>query len=153
MSATFRDLTQDEKNMMELYRDMALKICKKYVPGFKGDYTSKLLDDVFASWLKDTDPFVKQNYDMDFHHESEKKPSAYMIKMTLGTVFGDILNKEFQSNWKHVTDMYGEEISVHHAGVNYATFPYSSIEKRIASKELNFFQAIEATMAAQVQKK
>ena len=153
MNATFRDLTNEENNMMELYRDMALKICKKYVHGFKGEYNSKLLSDVFAAWLNDTDPFVKQNYDMDFHHESEKKPSAYMIKMTLGTVFGDVLNKEFQSQWKHVSDMYGEEISVHHTATNYATFPYSSIEKRIASKELNFFQAIEATMAAQVQNK
>ena len=150
MQPTYRALTKDELTDMELHRDMAAKICKKYIAGFDGKYNSTMLSDTFSSWLKDVHPFVKQNYDMDFHAESEKKPSAYMIKMALGTVFGDVLNSQYKSEWMHLTDAYGSEISVYHKGANYATFPYSSIEKRIASKELNFFQPIEEMMKGQV---
>ncbi len=153
MEPTIRPLSNEEKNMMEFHRDIAAKICKKYAPEFDGTFNSKMLSTVFSNWLQSREEFVKENYDMDFYAEKERKVSAYMIKMCLGTVFGDILNKEFQSEWKHVTDQYGEEISIYHSGSKYATFPYSSIQKRFESKELNFFQAIEDTMRWNVQKK
>ena len=153
MEATTRKLTAEENNLMQFHRDLAVRICKKYVPGFNNIFDSKLLSKVFALWLQDSAEFVKQNYDLDFYSESARKPSAYMVKLALGTVFGDTLNNLFHSEWVHITDQYGEEICVRHEDSNYTTFPYSSIEKRFTSKELNFFEAIEELMKLQVQKK
>jgi hypothetical protein len=152
MDATVRKLTAEEINLMQFHRDMAAKICKKYVPDFNNTYDSRLLSKAFALWLEDKSEFVKQNYDLDFHAESARKPTGSMIKLALGTVYGDMLNKLFQSEWVHITDQYGAEICVRHEGSKYITFPYSSIEKRFASKELNFFEAIEEMMKMQVQK-
>lgn len=144
---TVRPLTQDELDTIEMVDlDVAYSICKRYLNEFDGTFTATILDQVFALWLDDTAAYLEKDYDSGYDPKSGKKPTPTMIVYGLGGAFGDILNKKFKSNWIHLTDNFGEAICIRHAQSSYTAFPYSSVQKRIESKENTFFGPIMAMM-------
>lgn len=83
------------------------------------------LDQIFKLWQEDT----------------EEKFDTESIKIGLGAIFGNLLNKELNMQWILINDSYGEELAVRHAN-DFTSFPFSSIQKRIESGESNFFNNI-----------
>lgn len=83
------------------------------------------LDKTFKTWQKDT----------------EEKFDTESIKLGLGAIFGDLLNKELNMQWILINDEYDEELAVRHAN-DFTSFPFSSIQKRIESGESDFFNNI-----------
>ncbi len=146
MDTTLRELTQEELDTIQLDTDLAYSICKKYVLEFEGTFTSKILSKTFILWLEDKSEIIEKDYDSNFNSSNLKKPTATMIKYALGSAFGEVLNTITGSDWMHVTDQYGKEICIHHKSANYTSFPYSSVEKRIKSREALFFESIENLM-------
>lgn len=138
-----RILTDDEREQMYADVDMADEITKKYQPNFEGTYTAELLDFVFDSWLKDKSTVTNIEYDIHFTSKNINKPTALMVWRSLGSAFGELLNLKYEAKWVHITDEYGEEIAINCKGSDMLMFPYSSIQKRIESKESYFFVALE----------
>ncbi|MCL5244283.1 DUF3806 domain-containing protein [Cellulophaga sp. 20_2_10] len=152
MQSTLRNLTEDEYNVLELNLDLGYSICKKYVPDFDGTFTAKLLTNVFGLWLADTTAYIANENINDFNSSCAEKPNDRMIEFGLGSAYGEILNTEFNTNWKHITDEYGAEICIRHENPEYTTFPYSIVQKRTVSKETSFFEPIMATMKYNISK-
>ncbi|WP_165750374.1 DUF3806 domain-containing protein [Cellulophaga sp. Z1A5H] len=147
---TLRDLTEDEYNVIALYSDLAYSICKKYVPEFEGTFTATLLSQVFALWLADETAYIEDSD--SFNSSTLEKPNKKMIELALGSAYGEVLNTEFKSDWKHITDEYGQEICIRHENPEYTTFPYTIVQKRIVSQETVFFEPIMATMKYNISK-
>lgn len=153
MQTTLRDLTKGELNNLELDLDLAYSICKKYDPSFSGSFTASLLTKVFGLWLTDNTDFIANEDIADFNSKCVTKPTPKMIEFGLGGAYGEVLNEEFGTSWKHITDEYGAEICIRHEDPVYTTFPYTIVQKRIDSKETSFFEPIMETMRHNIAKK
>lgn len=102
--------------------------------------------------MADTAAYIANENIDDFNSSSAEKPNDRMIEFGLGSAYGEVLNTEFNTNWKHITDEYGAEICIRHENPEYTTFPYSIVQKRTVSKETNFFEPIMATMKYNISK-
>ncbi|ADY30892.1 MULTISPECIES: DUF3806 domain-containing protein [Cellulophaga] len=152
MQTTLRDLTEEELSTLELDLDLAYSICKKYEPEFKGEFTVSLLTKVFELWLADNTDIIANEDIADFNSKCATKPTPKMVQFGLGAAYGEVLNEEFATHWKHITDEYGQEICIRHKNPVYTTFPYTIVSKRIDSKETNFFAPIMETMRYNITK-
>lgn len=142
-----RPLTSEEEESILIDLDVAYALVKKYVPEFEGDFTSDALNAAFCGWLADTSPSVTEKFDSYYQSSSPLKATPYMVKMALGSAFGDLLAEKYGGNWVYITDEYGSDFAV--SSARYMTFPYAITEKRILSKETGFYPVLEEVFRVQ----
>ena len=108
-----------------------IKLLKEIIKETKvndtGEITSSSLDEVYPVLKKGT------------WWSKKRRENAIMI---LGIGLGHCFVTELGYKWIFVKDNLGEELSVKHEQSNWTSFPFSSIRKRIRTREKNFFRAL-----------
>ncbi len=84
------------------------------------------MDTIFARWLNDEDP----------------KEEPDVVANALGAAFGEWFVERLGFQWMVITDQYGSEYAVRHKLEENTAFPRASVEKRIKSRETEFFDSI-----------
>ena len=69
----------------------------------------------------------------------------------MGSLFGEIAEKRLSMKWQIITDEYGVDFCLSHKETHTVIFPFSSVYKRIESRESGFFGALFQIVRAKIE--
>lgn len=121
---SIRPFGPDEEEWLETYLRVARALAVKYGSG--GALDPEELDRVFSRWLAE---------------DEEKEPNGEVANV-LGAAFGSYLVEKHGFRWMLLADEYGTEYVVRHRLGELTAFPRASVEKRIESRQPEFFQNV-----------
>ena len=116
----------DEKIILDGTQELQ-RVVSKLKPAYADPITPKILDEIY--------PIVKKGTWWN------KWKKNYIVHI-FGVGLGNCLVSELGFKWIVIQDNLGREISVKHKDSNLMSFPFSSVRKRIGTKETDFFRAI-----------
>ena len=126
MEMTFSEPTQEDLEFLSGARDLLPEVAEYYLPDWKGgEFTPKLLDEIFKAWLEASEEFDTQD-----------------IVDSVGVATGDWMVKNCQMEWKVIEDQYGTALGTHREKPRYTCYPIDSVGKRVQSREVDFLQTI-----------
>jgi hypothetical protein len=123
------DLTASDREALSRELLLGERICCHY------------LHDEQAATLESLD----RTLDLWFSDESSLKPSPNQVALGIGSLFGELLCKEFGCRWVVVTDRNGCDLAALHIQSAWHFFPRHSVAKRL--NEFNRGQAILQNLA------
>jgi len=122
-----KDLNEGDLRFIQVSLENADKIINVlYQGGNSEKYHPEILDEVFKLCLDEIEA-------------KTLKPAQ--VREALGVAYGTYLNSDMGSDWLVYTDNHGTDLAIKFPKGGFA-FPLSTVEKRIESKEVNFFGAI-----------
>lgn len=141
MQRTVRELQVKDREWISKKASEGRKICQHY--GFTSEINiiPTSLDKVFQAWWND---------------EANNRVAENEIVNCLGCLFGELLCKEFNSEWKIITDSFGTDLAVQVVTQDrtWDTFPLAFVAKRVKSSEdeSGFFAAMESMFLRELEK-
>ncbi len=122
--STFAAFGKEEETWLATNLALARKLGLKYGSG--GELGPEELDRIFSRWM----------------HEENEKEAAELVANALGAAFGTWLVDRHDFRWGVLTDADGTEYAVKHKLGETMAYPRALVQKRIESKQPEFFHNV-----------
>lgn len=136
------------------------------------DYEEKPIDNEIFKMIQDANNLVKidlkDHFNLDIKNiepqhldlilpfykkgtfwNKKKRESVILI---LGSTLGQIMVDKLGFEWVDYKDKLGEEIAIRHLESNWRAFPFSSVRKRIKTRESGYFVGIYKSFETEIVK-
>lgn len=127
MNPKITSFNEKEKTAMAINLAKGRELLKNFTVQANTEIDAKLLDEIFTKWAKTE----QQN---GFSHED--------IANGLGSLFGELLKKDFGCSWQMIEDRYGSEPAIIDEFTGSIVFPINAVWKRMEPEidDKPFFQ-------------